>query len=303
VSWFRIDDKSAFHRKILKAGNEAWGALCRAGAQSAGEGTDGLLEHASLLAIAPMKVWQRAIDAGLLDRVGPKEFQIHDFLQWNESASEIEAKAVARRKKSTDAAQARWGARGRVLGLDKPRPTDARTMPGASSDDASSNATSTAQAHTPRCPIPDHTDPDPDPTPAQASPSGLVEDIAAELRRHPKLAAVAAGSFATEVAGLATSSATSSELTCRAIGAAAFDLPESPTEAAVRSKIRGYVSNAKRVEAQRRGRGQPEVQRTPGYQATEERRRAEHHAAVRADPTAQMFDMFGTDDLPTEERP
>ena len=49
MSWFRIDDKSAFHRKVLKAGNEAWGAICRAGAVSAGEGTDGRVTRETLL--------------------------------------------------------------------------------------------------------------------------------------------------------------------------------------------------------------------------------------------------------------
>lgn len=76
MSWFRIDDKSAFHRKVLKAGNEAWGAICRAGAVSAGEGTDGRVTKETMLAIAPMKVWQRAITAGLVEQAEQGSFRL-----------------------------------------------------------------------------------------------------------------------------------------------------------------------------------------------------------------------------------
>src|SRR5258708_7482339 len=41
MSWFRVDDKSAFHAKVLAAGNGAWGAFCRMGAWCQDHGCHG----------------------------------------------------------------------------------------------------------------------------------------------------------------------------------------------------------------------------------------------------------------------
>ncbi len=98
MSWFRVDDKSAFHRKVLAAGNEAWGAFCRAGAISSGEGTDGRVTVDTCRAIAPAKVWTRLIDVGLAERVdGSTDLQLHDYLEWNPSAAEVAAAVTAKR--------------------------------------------------------------------------------------------------------------------------------------------------------------------------------------------------------------
>lgn len=97
MTWFKIDDKSAFHRKVLRVGNEAWGAFCRAGAVSSSEGTDGRFTADTAAAIAPAKVWAKLIDAGLVDRIdGSTDLQIHDFLVYNPSASQVQAKRQAR---------------------------------------------------------------------------------------------------------------------------------------------------------------------------------------------------------------
>lgn len=230
MSWFRIDDKSAFHRKVLKAGNEAWGAICRAGAVSAGEGTDGRVTKETMLAIAPMKVWQRAIAAGLVDRIDDTSFQLHDYLQWNESASEIEARAAARRKKSQDAAEARWGARGRLRTPEQPA-ADAEAMPGECPEHAAGMQEALPQAHTPSCPIPIHTVPERSsiqkppppqlpPEPRASAPAGVggggskeskspderpgehetTLAILAALKRHPALAEAASIRFARYIA-------------------------------------------------------------------------------------------------------
>ena len=43
MSWSKLDDRYAFHRKVLAAGNEAVGAMHRMIAYASGEGTDGLV--------------------------------------------------------------------------------------------------------------------------------------------------------------------------------------------------------------------------------------------------------------------
>lgn len=97
MTWFKLDDKSAFHRKVLRAGNEAWGALCRAGCASSSEGTDGRITLDTALAIAPMKVWEKLIASGLVERTeGSSDLQIHDFLDWNPSAEQVRQKRDAR---------------------------------------------------------------------------------------------------------------------------------------------------------------------------------------------------------------
>lgn len=89
MSWFRVDDGSAFHAKVVKAGNDGWGAVCRAGAWSSAQGTDGFVPDEIAKLIAPAKVWAKATAAGLVDKCDGGK-RIHDFLQWNPSASEVE---------------------------------------------------------------------------------------------------------------------------------------------------------------------------------------------------------------------
>lgn len=97
MTWFKLDDKSAFHRKVLAAGNEAWGAFCRAGASSSGEGTDGLITRAVAEAIAPARVWARLVAVGLAER-DSEDYRLHDFLDWNPSAEQVRAKQAARQQ-------------------------------------------------------------------------------------------------------------------------------------------------------------------------------------------------------------
>ena len=94
MTWFKLDDKSAFHRKVVAAGNEAWGALCRAGAWSSGELTDGFIPDQVAALIARPRVWKLLESCGdsgskgLVERV-ENGWQIHDFLCWNPSAESV----------------------------------------------------------------------------------------------------------------------------------------------------------------------------------------------------------------------
>lgn len=96
MTWFRVDDKSAFHAKVVAAGNAAWGAFCRAGAWSSDHGTDGSIPMPTAKLIEPSrKVWDRLVDVGLCERAADG-FVLHDFLDWNPSAAAVEAKRLAR---------------------------------------------------------------------------------------------------------------------------------------------------------------------------------------------------------------
>lgn len=63
MTWFKIDDRSHHNPKVLAAGNEAWGAFCRAGAWSAENLTDGAVPSAVASIIAPKKIWKKLLDS------------------------------------------------------------------------------------------------------------------------------------------------------------------------------------------------------------------------------------------------
>lgn len=117
MTWFRVDDGSDFHPKVVQAGNDAWGAVCRAGAWSSRQGTDGFVPDHIATLIAPKKVWLRAESAkgsgafGLVER-RDGGWQIHDFVQWNPSAKEVEQARVElsekRRKAGLAGNAKRW---------------------------------------------------------------------------------------------------------------------------------------------------------------------------------------------------
>jgi len=96
VSWFRVDDMSAFHKKVLKAGNASWGAFCRMGAHSSHYGLDGFVPNEAATVIATREEIDRLLEVGFLTTV-EGGFQIHDFLSWNPSAAEV---AQLRRKRA-----------------------------------------------------------------------------------------------------------------------------------------------------------------------------------------------------------
>src|SRR6185436_8589485 len=96
VTWLRVDDMIAFHRKILRAGNEAFGAWVRMAAQSSAEMLDGLVPRETALTIASdQAVIARLVDAKLLEEEGA-DYRIHDFLEYNPSANETRKLRKAR---------------------------------------------------------------------------------------------------------------------------------------------------------------------------------------------------------------
>lgn len=157
MTWFKVCDGIAFHRKTLKAGNEAMGAWVRAGAwSSAPENlTDGWIPPEVADQIAPPKVWAKLRAAGFVEEPsdGRSGHQFHDFLVYNPPASEVRERREDLSRKRSEAGrkgnEKRWGER---------RKEDAEP----SQQDRKTVATE-SQA--------DRPDPDPDPDPGSSAPT------------------------------------------------------------------------------------------------------------------------------------
>jgi len=90
MSWGNLDDQSTFHPKIVRAGNAAWGAVCRMIAWSKAHGTDGVIPEVIAKLIATPAELDAAFEANLLEmREGG--YAVHDFLDWNDSARKVES--------------------------------------------------------------------------------------------------------------------------------------------------------------------------------------------------------------------
>lgn len=94
MSWFKLDDKGAFHVKVLRAGNEAYGAWCRAGQWCSDHRTNGIIPFEVATLIASQEVWERLLNCGDEGKSGLVEkasggWQIHDYLDWNPSAEQV----------------------------------------------------------------------------------------------------------------------------------------------------------------------------------------------------------------------
>jgi hypothetical protein len=101
MAWFKLDDQGAFHPKVMKAGNEAYGAWCRAGQWCMQHLTDGRIPVETAHAIAPPRAWQRLIAAGLVVLDGD-EYEIHDFLKYNPSAAQVRAERERKQRNLRD---------------------------------------------------------------------------------------------------------------------------------------------------------------------------------------------------------
>jgi len=168
MSWGRLDDSMAFHRKVLAAGNEAVGAWARMISQSCCELTDGRVARSTALAIASTKALKRLVDAGLLETLPSGDYQIHDFLDWNPSADDVKTKRerdIAQRKAAgTRGAEARWGRKHGEQDGEPPSPSPSRTH--SESPSRSPSASDGSRTH----PIPSH------PIPEEKSPLPPVSE-------------------------------------------------------------------------------------------------------------------------------
>jgi hypothetical protein len=139
MPFFRLDDRGTFHPKVMAAGNEAYGAWCRAGQWCSQWGTDGRIPHDVAHSIGPARVWQRLIAAGLCNPPvpGATHYEMHDFLDWNPSAEEV---AAHRREVAAKRQEA-----GRVGGLRSAAARRARSVPPPAAEANEANAKQTPE--------------------------------------------------------------------------------------------------------------------------------------------------------------
>ena len=105
MTWVKLDDRYATHRKLLRAGPVAMALDVAGMCYSAGHGTDGFIPAEALVAAAPFLALPKArAAAAQLVAVGRWQtveggWRIHDFLDYNPSA--------AKREKDLEAGRAR----------------------------------------------------------------------------------------------------------------------------------------------------------------------------------------------------
>ena len=113
MPWLRLEGRGAFHNKVVAAGNEAYGAWCRAGQWASDALTDGFVPEHIARTIASPKVWKRLLDVRLLD---PAEggYRIHDYLDWNLSSEQERVRRAQLSEKRRAAGRAGGVASGRA---------------------------------------------------------------------------------------------------------------------------------------------------------------------------------------------
>ncbi len=157
MSWFKIDDRSHHNAKVLAAGNEAWGAFCRAGAWASENLTDGHVPFSVALTISKKKIWKKLSEVGLVveEKTG---FRIPKFLEYNPSAEEVRESRAQISK-----TRAEIGRRGGLAKAEN-APSKASKPPSKQAGKPMANGWQTPWQN----PSPD---PDPDPDPKQRSES------------------------------------------------------------------------------------------------------------------------------------
>lgn len=146
MTWFKLDDKGYFHRKVVAAGNEAYGAWCRAGQWSSDHREDGFISTDVAHIMARPIVWERLIRVGLLEPSPRGGYVIHDFLEYNPSATEVKDRRLSLREQRSLAGKASAAKRARQRAVEPP-------LNGPSTSPSESRSTSFEQKVNP-VPIP-----------------------------------------------------------------------------------------------------------------------------------------------------
>jgi hypothetical protein len=174
MSWFKLCDRIPFHRKVIDAGNEAFGAWCRMGAQASADLSDGVVSDAmASLIVGPGRedVLARLVRVRLLERV-EGGYLVHDYLEYNPSAAEVhEHRAeVAEARRAAGRVGGQRSGETRRSRRDAREANEASPKQSRSNDEARSEATTKQEAkqtgNQKRSP-----DPDPDPDPVSRSPA------------------------------------------------------------------------------------------------------------------------------------
>jgi hypothetical protein len=111
MTWFKLDDQFPDHPKVVAAGADAAWLFVAAGCYAAKHATDGRVPKTMLLRLTdqknPQKLTARLIEVGLFHDRGD-EIEVHDFLDYNPSKAETEARRDAKRIAGAKGAAIRW---------------------------------------------------------------------------------------------------------------------------------------------------------------------------------------------------
>ncbi len=100
MPWFKVDDQTTFHPKVMRAGNAAFGAWVRLGAYCNAQLTDGFIPASVARMIASRRELETLIESQFLDQI-EGGYRIHDYLEYQPSRAQVEAERKATRARVT----------------------------------------------------------------------------------------------------------------------------------------------------------------------------------------------------------
>ncbi|MCW3041534.1 MAG: hypothetical protein JWM31_3439 [Solirubrobacterales bacterium] len=101
MTWFRVDDDLAFHRKTVRAGNAAMGLWVRAGAWCSQQLSDGVVPADIARTLGKPSEIKALVTAELWEIDGDS-YRFHDYFTRNPSRAEVEQRREAEAKKKAD---------------------------------------------------------------------------------------------------------------------------------------------------------------------------------------------------------
>lgn len=120
MSWAKIDDGFAFHRKVISVGNEAIGAWTRMLADACANLSNGFVPMPTALLIAGRQdILDALIGARLLDPADGG-VRLHDFLDYNPKAQKVLARRANRAESGAKGGRAKAQSRRDVLAIARP---------------------------------------------------------------------------------------------------------------------------------------------------------------------------------------
>jgi hypothetical protein len=116
MPWAKLDDRFHTNPKVLKVWTTnpaALGLHALAMSYCAGEQTDGVISPAYVQLMMPTpkaraEAVRALLDAGLWQELG-QSYVVHDWLEYNPSKADLEARSRERRESGRKGAAKRWG--------------------------------------------------------------------------------------------------------------------------------------------------------------------------------------------------
>lgn len=108
MSWFKVDDKLAFHPKVLAAGNSAMGLWIRAGAWAADQLTDGFVPTNMIAVLGGKPADAKALSQAGLWVAEPGGYRMHDWTHYQPTRADKESATTSKRAGGQLGAHRRW---------------------------------------------------------------------------------------------------------------------------------------------------------------------------------------------------